>query len=51
MFLKDLQVPVRNLLMRYVTVTENGDVIPPKDKNAAKFGYGSMLNLRVLLIK
>lgn len=51
MFLSNVKVPVRNLLMRYITVKENGDVIPPKDKNAAKYGYGSMLKLRVLLIK
>lgn len=51
MNLKNARVPVENFLMRYSTVTKDGTFIPPKDKNAVKYGYGSMLNLRVALVK
>lgn len=51
MQLRNVKVPVGNFLGRYSSVTPDGKFIPPKDKNAVKFGYGSMLNLRVVLVK
>lgn len=51
MNLKNVKVPVKNLLMRYIHVSEDGIYTPPKDKNAIKYGYGSMLNLRIILAK
>lgn len=51
MNLSNVRVPVENFLMRYSTVSKDGVFTPPKDKNAVKYGYGSMLNLRVYLVK
>lgn len=51
MNLTNVQVPVNNFLMRYSSVSSDGKFTPPKDKNVVKFGYGSMLNLRVVLVK
>ena len=51
MHLTNVRVPVESFLMRYSTISNEGKFTPPKDKNAVKFGYGSMLNLRVILVK
>jgi len=51
MKLTNARVPVDHFLMRYSSVSPEGKFTPPKDKNAVKFGYGSMLNLRVMLVK
>lgn len=51
MNLTNVRVPIENFLMKYSKITSNGIFIPPKNKDAAKFGYGSMLNLRVRLVK
>lgn len=51
MKLTNVRVPVSNFLARYSSVSPDGKFTPPKDKNAVKFGYGSMLNLRVVLVK
>ena len=43
------EVPRENLLMRYITVKEDGTVTRGKDKNAVKIAYGGMLGSRVHL--
>jgi acyl-CoA oxidase len=45
----NLTIPRRALLMRYVRVTAEGKVEGAENKQAIKYGYGSMLNLRVKL--
>jgi hypothetical protein len=37
------------MLMKYVKVNENGEISGLENKQALKYGYGSMLNLRVKL--
>ena len=41
--------PRRAMLMRYIKVEKGGEVIGLENKQALKYGYGSMLNLRVFL--
>lgn len=38
------------MLSRYVQVKENGEVLGLENKQAIKYGYGSMLNLRIKLV-
>lgn len=38
------------MLMKYVQVEQNGEVIGLQNKQAIKYGYGSMLFLRVKLV-
>ena len=38
------------MLMRYVQVAADGKVSGLENKSAIKYGYGSMLNLRVRLV-
>ena len=45
---KDYKVPRQNLLQRYITVNRDGSFTQASN-NAIKFGYGSMLYLRVYL--
>ncbi|CAD8122091.1 unnamed protein product [Paramecium sonneborni] len=47
--LKNVRVDRNNMLMRYTQVDESGKVTT-SSKNAIKYGYGSMLNLRVNLV-
>ncbi|CAD8111564.1 unnamed protein product [Paramecium primaurelia] len=47
--LKNVRIDRNNMLMRYTKVDENGQVTT-SSKNAIKYGYGSMLNLRVSLV-
>lgn len=42
-------MPRKALLMRYVKVSADGKVEGLENKQAIKYGYGSMLNLRVKL--
>jgi nitrogen fixation/metabolism regulation signal transduction histidine kinase len=42
-------IPRDGLLMRYVTVNPDGTVLGLENVSAIKYGYGSMLNLRVQL--
>lgn len=37
------------MLMKYIQVTESGEVKGLQNKSAIKYAYGSMLNLRVQL--
>jgi acyl-CoA oxidase len=46
--LKGIKVPRDYLLQRYITVNRDG-TYKEASKDAVKFGYGSMLNLRVIL--
>lgn len=45
----DFKQPRRAMLMRFVQVLENGTVNGLENKQSLKYGYGSMLNLRVFL--
>lgn len=47
---KKVEVPRRAMLMKYVTVSADGVVNGLENKQAIKYGYGSMLNLRVILV-
>ena len=47
--MKNMQIPRINMLMRYIEVTEDGEVKDLANKAAIKYGYGSMLNLRIIL--
>lgn len=47
--LNNYKVPRYNLLQRYIEVKRDGSYIIGS-KDAIKFGYGSMLNLRVNLV-
>ena len=38
------------MLMKYIQVTESGEVKGLQNKSAIKYAYGSMLNLRVVLV-
>lgn len=46
--LKNYKVNRDHLLQRYITVNRDGSIVE-QSKDALKFGYGSMLNLRVAL--
>ena len=37
------------MLMKYIQVTESGEVKGLQNKSAIKYAYGSMLNLRIML--
>lgn len=45
----NVRIPRKNMLMKYTEVTRNGEV-KVQSKQAVKFGYGSMLYLRVNLV-
>ncbi|KAL4465055.1 hypothetical protein ABPG72_012238 [Tetrahymena utriculariae] len=49
LYLKDYKIPRENLLMRYCQVSKDGS-FKIAGKKAIKLGYGSMLNLRVILV-
>ena len=38
------------MLSRYVQIQPNGTVLGLENKQAIKYGYGSMLNLRIKLV-
>lgn len=38
------------MLSRYIQIQENGEVLGLENKQAIKYGYGSMLNLRIQLV-
>jgi hypothetical protein len=46
----NVEVPRENMLSRYVQVEADGTVVGLENKQAIKYGYGSMLNLRVKLV-
>ncbi|KAM3133519.1 hypothetical protein pb186bvf_014361 [Paramecium bursaria] len=46
--LKNYKIPKFNMLSRYTSIKENGEVVQ-SSKDAVKFGYGSMLFLRLSL--
>lgn len=49
-FFKSYEVPLDSMLSKYIQVKPNGEVLGLENKEAAlKYGYGSMLNLRVIL--
>ena len=43
------EVPRKAMLMRYIQVKPDGTVLGLENTSAIKYGYGSMLNLRVQL--
>jgi hypothetical protein len=47
---RDKTVPLRAMLMRYVQVSAEGTVRGLENTSAIKYGYGSMLNLRIQLV-
>ena len=47
--LDNIKIPRTQMLMRYVQVKKDGTVIGLENKQTIKYGYGSMLNLRVRL--
>lgn len=46
----DYVVPKKAMLSRYIKIDEKGNVLGLDNKQNLKYGYGSMLNLRVLLV-
>jgi hypothetical protein len=42
-------VPREAMLMRYIKIDDKGNVSGHENKQNIKYGYGSMLNLRVYL--
>lgn len=46
----NIRIPRDHLLMKYVKVEKDGSVTGLENKNAIKYAYGSMLNLRVRLL-
>lgn len=46
---KNKTIPRNGMLMKYVSVNPDGTVTGLENKSAIKYGYGSMLNLRVQL--
>ena len=49
LILNNIVVPRDAMLMKYVQIDKNGEVFGLENKQAIKYGYGSMLNLRVQL--
>lgn len=49
LLMKNIEVPLDNMLMKYIQVKEDGEVLGLENKAAIKYAYGSMLNLRVKL--
>ena len=47
---KNHVVPREAMLMKYTNVAEDGNVSGLGNASAVKYGYGSMLNLRVQLV-
>ncbi len=47
--MKNLQIPRKAMLMRYIKISKDGSIEGLENTQAIKYGYGSMLNLRVKL--
>jgi hypothetical protein len=48
--INNVEIPKENMLSRYVQVNPDGTVMGLDNKQAIKYGYGSMLNLRIKLV-